>query len=264
VWTFGKLLGTGGFGAVYEVEGRSDLVIKTGKDNSKKDTGLFIEKASYIKLKDPQGDKHGIPQVVDSGKLPKDVKEDDYFIILPRFEISLDDLNKTGGVSTQEGKKVLNDMLTALKHLSNKKYLHLDIKAENIMKKNGRWYLIDYGMAQLFNHTKETTFDPRKIGNGTPWYMARDAHKGRMSRKADLESLIYTLVEMHGYKLPWLRAKKKGENDKDYLQYILESKEEFFANYKDLPIPQEYKTLINYVDKLQPGEDPNYDSLMIK
>lgn len=267
-WTFGKLLGAGGFGAVYEVEGNPNLVIKTGSDALKKgqDSGVFLEKAVYLKLKDHkgEGDKYGIPQIVDSGKLSKEVKANEYFIVMPRFEVSLDDMNQAGTLTPQEQKKVINDVLNALNYLSKKGYLHLDLKAENIMKKNGRWYLIDYGIAERFDQNTETTINHNKAGNGTPWFMARDAHKGLMSRKADLESLVYTLVEMSGHKLPWHREKRKGEKDKDYLQYIFDSKQNFFGTYKDLNLPLYYNTFIEYVDKLQPGTEPKYDALKIK
>jgi serine/threonine protein kinase len=251
-------LATGGFGAVYEVKGDPNLVIKTGSDDLQKgkDSGIYLEKAIYYKLKDSDGDQHGIPQYVDSGKLPM---RNEYFIVLPRFEKSLEDMKKVG-ITDQELKKIVNDILDALKHLSKKKYLHLDIKPENIMRKKGRWYLIDYGLAMNFNN-KETTVDPKKAGNGTPWYMARDAHRGLMSRKADLESLIYTLVEIKGYKIPWHRRKNKNEKEKDYMQYILDSKQEFFNNYHNWNFPQYLNTLIEYVDKLQPGDEPKYDTL---
>ncbi len=230
---------TGGFGAVYEVEGNPNLVIKTGSDTLKKgqDSGVFLEKKVYLKLKDPEG-RDKCPQIVDSGKLPKDVKNNEYFIVMPRFELSLADMNKAGELTHQERRKVLNDMLDALSYLSKKGYLHLDIKAENIMKKDGRWFLIDYGVAERFNQKTETTPNPKKAGNGTPWFMARDAHNGLMSRKADLESLVYTLLEIEGHKFPWCREKRKEEKDKDYLQYIFESKQEFFNTYKDLNLPQ--------------------------
>lgn len=267
-WTFGKLLGTGGFGAVYEVEGNPNLVIKTGSDNLKKgqDSGVFLEKAVYLKLKDPkgEGDKYGIPQMVDSGKLPKEIKANEYFIVMPRFETSLDDMNQASTLTSQDKKKVVNDVLDALNHLSKKGYLHLDLKPENIMRKNGRWYLIDYGIAERFDATTETTINPKKAGNGAAWFMARDAHKGLMSRKADLESLVYTLVEMEGHKLPWRRQKRRDEKDKEYLQDIYESKQEFFDTYKDLNLPWYYNTFIEYVDKLQPGTEPKYDALKIK
>jgi len=252
---------------VYEVEGNPNLVIKTGSDGLKKgqDSGVFLEKAVYLKLKDPdgEGDRYGIPQIVDSGKLPRDVKVNDYFIVMPRFETSLDDLIKKGTMTTRDKKNVINDVLDALNHLSKKRYLHLDIKAENIMRKNGRWYLIDYGIAERFDANTEKTINPKKAGNGTAWYMARDAHKGLMSRKADLESLVYTLVEMEGHKLPWHREKRKGEKDKDYLQYVFESKQNFFDTYENLKLPNYYNAFIQLVDELQPGTEPNYNDLKL-
>ena len=266
-WTFGNLLGTGGFGAVYEVKGEPNLVIKTGRDGLKKnqDSGLFLEKAVYLKIRDKsgeiKGDKRGIPQMVDSGRLPKEVRANDYFIVMPKFETSLDDLHQTGTMTAQDKKKAINDIIEALNHLSDKGYLHLDIKAENIMRKNGRWYLIDYGMAERFDDNTETTPNPKKAGNGTARYMARDAHRGIMSRKNDLESLIYTLVEMEGHELSWHREKRKNEKDKDYLHDVLERKQEFFDTYEDLGLPQYYNTFIEYVDKLQPGTEPKYEAL---
>jgi serine/threonine protein kinase len=185
---------------------------------------------------------------------------------MPRFEISLDDLNKEGTMTTQDKEKVVNDILDALNHLSKKGYIHLDIKAENIMRKNGRWYLIDYGMTERFDDTTETTINPKKAGNGTLWFMSRDAHKGLMSRKADLESLVYIILMMEGHKLPWQREKRKGEKDKDYRQNVFESKQQFFDTYtyKNLNLPQYCNTFIEYVDKLQPGTEPKYEALKFK
>jgi hypothetical protein len=94
--------------------------------------------------------------------------------------------------------------------------------------------------------------------------MARDAHNGLMSRKADLESLVYTLVEMEGHKLPWRREKKKSEKDKDYLQYVLENKQTFFDTYKNLDLPEYCNTFIEHVDNLTPGTEPAYDALKLK
>ena len=264
-WTFGKLLGTGGFGAVYEVEGHPGLVIKTGSDDLKKnqDSGIFSEKAVYLKIRDPNGDKQGIPQVVDSGKLPKDLKND-YFLVIPKFEESLEQLIKREDLDLKTTNKIMNDLLSALKHMAEKGYIHLDIKPENVMLKDGRWYLIDYGVAEKHTIEKETMQDPKKAGNGTPWFMARDAHKGQMSRKADLESLVYTLMQMNKIPLPWFREKAKGEKDIDYTNYILTEKQKFFDDYKKMSIPPSHKTFIECVDKLEPGTSPKYDALKFK
>jgi hypothetical protein len=91
--------------------------------------------------------------------------------------------------------------------------------------------------------------------------MARDAHKGLMSRKADLESLVYVLMELIGQNLPWHREKMRGEKDKEYSEYILNSKHEFFVTYKELNIPQFFISFIEEVDKLEPGTEPDYNAL---
>jgi hypothetical protein len=267
IWKFGKLLGTGGFGDIYAIADNPNLVIKVRNDTlrSTKTSGIYAEKAIYLKIKDEEGDKHGVVQAVESGVLPPDMRKpihDNYFIVLPRFEVSLKEVEST--LTPQEKKKVVNDALDTLKFLSKKCFIHLDIKSENIMKKKGRWFLIDYGIAQRFDHTIETTPNPKKAGDGSPGYMARDAHKGLMSRKADLESLVYLIVEMEGHELPWMRNKKVGENEANYLNDILRLKEKFFRTYKDLHLPQYYNTFIEYVNKLTPGDNPNYDALMIK
>jgi hypothetical protein len=267
IWKFGKLLGTGGFGDIYAIADNPSLVIKVRNDTLqyKKTSGIYLEKAIYLKIKDEEGDKHGVVQVIEGGVLPPDMRKpihDNYFIVLPRFEVSLKEVEST--LTPQEKKKVVNDVLDTLKFLSTKCFIHLDIKSENVMKKKGRWFLIDYGIAQRFDHTIETTPNPKKAGDGSPGYMARDAHKGLMSRKADLESLVYLIVEMEGHELPWMRDKKVGESDVNYLNDILRLKEKFFRTYKDLHLPQYYNTFIEYVNKLTPGDNPNYDALMIK
>jgi hypothetical protein len=259
-WTFGKLLGNGGFGAVYEIVDHPKLVIKTGSHLLKKgqDSGIFLEKAVYIKLKDSEsGDSYGIPQIEDSGKLPSGIRERDYFIVMPKFDVSLEELINTNKIESKS--QVMNDILRSLNYLSKKSYLHLDIKPENIMMKDDHWYLIDYGVAEKFNKDKETTINPKKAGNGTPWYMARDAHKGQMSRKADLESLVYTMLRIEGVSLPWCKEKNKGESDKDYHNFILEEKQKLFNNYKQLNLPVSCNKFIEYVDKLKPGSEPKYN-----
>jgi len=236
------------------------MVIKTGNDKLKKgqDSGVFMERAVYRKINDDTIVNNGIPQIIDSGHFTKENDDKDYFIVMPKFEKSLRDLKNEGSMDDEQCKKVINDVLDTLKHLTEKGYLHLDIKPDNIMFNNGRWYLIDYGIAMRFDEESEKTINKKKVGNGTPFYMARDAHKGRMSRKADLESLIYTMVDLN-CQLPWCRAKNKGETVKDYLEYIFEEKQEFFKNYTKLNLPSYYNAFIDYVDKLQPGDNPIYE-----
>lgn len=256
-WTFGKLMGSGGFGAVYEVEEDDNLIIKTGGDNlpKGKDSGIFLEKSIYSKLKG--GESHGIPEIVDSGRLDKSLmNRDEYFIVMPKFEKSMEDAK----LEAKDVKRAMKSILSSFHYLSQKGYIHLDVKPENIMKRGDDWFLIDYGMAEKYVG-KETKMDPKKIDNGTTWFMARDVHRGRVGRKADLESLVYTLLKTIKGNLPWMRERKPKESEKVYKQFVLEQKVILFARCEELNIEDSFKKFIKHVDEMEPGTDPDYKKI---
>jgi hypothetical protein len=255
-WVFGNLIGTGGFGAVYQEKMNPELVIKTGRyniDGSK--SGIFFEKSVLLKLKDDSiGDLSGIPQLVDSGRLPENIKKD-YFIILPKLEDSLSNIIENRNLDKNTINQLMIQILNSLSYINSKGYIHLDIKPENIMKKRNRWYLIDFGMASCFKD--ETKNDPTKANNGTLWFMSRDAHKGKMSRKCDLESLAFILAILNGETLDWqVKEKKSKENE----NLTFEKKNLFFKNLKKFSlIPSRHKNFIKNVDNFVPGTNPDYE-----
>jgi hypothetical protein len=252
-WSFGNLIGKGGFGAIYQEKSHPDLVIKTGKQNvDKNKSGIFFEKTVLLKLKD-DSDSFGIPQLIDSGKLPANIK-DDYFIVIPKFQDSLENIMKNKKLSFYEINQIMIQILNSLSYMNSKGYIHLDIKPENIMKKDKKWYLIDFGIASNFKD--ETKNDPSKAGNGTLWFMSRDAHRGQMSRKCDLESVVFVLALLDGETLDWQVKLNKTEENK---KLILEKKNEFFENLdKRLLIPIQHKNFMKSVDRFIPGTNPDY------
>jgi hypothetical protein len=264
VWVFGELLGSGGFGAVYQEAKNPGLVIKTAKPGLLKNqtSGVFFEKSVLGKLLGQNGDARGVPQIVDSGRLPDTILANDYFIVLPKFDYSLESLvaplrgtNKS--LAATVGIAFINNVaswvLGALSYINEKGYIHLDVKPDNIMTRNNRWYLIDYGLAFAFSG-KETVIDPRVKNTGTGFFMSRDAHLGRLSRKADLESLVYMLVDLYGVKLPWDVPNFAALDYKE----VSAMKQTFFDTFRQYDIPDAYKTFIENVDKLVPGTPPNY------
>jgi serine/threonine protein kinase len=62
-----------------------------------------------------------------------------------------------------------------LKQLHDFCYVHTDIRPHNIMRFNGKWHLIDYGVAQKFDGGKEFATVKLRI---TPPFGARMAHLG--------------------------------------------------------------------------------------
>jgi serine/threonine protein kinase len=267
-WTFGQLIGTGGFGAIYEVKEDPDLVIKTGNDalKPKQDSGVAVEKAKYIKLKSQYGDENGVPQIVDSGKLPRDIRANDYYIVMPRFEKSFQDVIDQGEVSEEQIKKIVNDILTTLEYLSqpDRQFIHLDIKPENIMLKNGRWFLIDFGLARKFDETSEQVVKSTEAGEGSQRFMSRGAHIGQYGRKSDLESLIYSMLSAWKSKSPyWFREKGKKETIREFNNFIITEKRKVFDNVDKLDIPNSFKSFIKKVNDIIPGDSPDYEDLKI-
>jgi len=263
VWTFGQLLGSGGFGAVYQENKNPGLVIKTGRPGllQNQTSGVFFEKSVLGKLLGSDGDSRGVPQIIDSGKLPNTIITNDYFIILPKFDYSLED--SMFKIDSQYAKltpvlvnNVMSSILNALSYINEKGYLHLDVKPANIMTRNNRWYLIDYGLAYAYRG-KENKIDPRVKNTGTAWYMSRDVHKGRLSRKCDLESLVFMLMELDKVKVPW---SAKGVALQDY-ELLSSLKQSFFDTYQQYNIPDLHKKFVETVNKLVPGSAPDYSFL---
>ena len=96
---------------------------------------------------------------------------------------------------------------------------------------------------------------------GTALFASINAHKGRnLSRRDDLESLIYSLIYMICGTLPWKNIKLK--NKKERHQIIMHMKEELCHNAKTLKdsdsVPIEILKMLAYVTHLKFNEEPNY------
>jgi serine/threonine protein kinase len=280
-WTIGNLIGSGGFGIIYDVVKnlnnkqfddplQVEYVIKLEKN--KPGVGLYFETSVYRKLK-----SDGALKMIDSGKLTRlttlwksseestvslEKNEEYYYLILPKFETTLSQKIEQG-MSLEEKNNVINDILNRLKFINSKGYVHLDVKPDNIMLFKNEWYLIDFGIS--YNYIDKEILNKKHAGNGTPLYMSRDMHVGLVSRKADLESLIYVLFKMNNIQLPWVRNQKKKEKKETIMNWILEQKENFMKTYRNLPIPQSHKNFIEKVNAIKINKNnPDYDNLKIK
>ncbi len=263
-WTVGNILGSGGYGGVYEVEEDENLVIKLGDPFAKFDSGIFCERNLYQRIK---GDNKGIPKLADFGTLQIEGKKE-YFIVLPKYKMDLISFCEKNDPKTFE-KKFVNQMLENLKTLSSHMILHRDIKPGNIMvDSNDNFILVDFGIGKRITVEKEMLVDGKYAGEGTPRYRAREAEIGQYSRKGDLEALLYTLIELNGFSL--FRDMRKNETEKEYYQYLYDEKKKFFENYKDSEFmtnvenKEYYTRLVESIINLEPGTTPDFDSLKME
>lgn len=243
-WTFGNLINKGSFGNIYTEHSDKNNIIKTGK------ASVWFEASVLRKLKS-KSDNH-IPKIIDSGKLLSLGLNDTYFIVMLNYGESLHSMLMVNRLSQELLISMMIDVLFALDYLSSEKYMHLDVNPKNIVFDDNKksWYLIDFGLAKNFRDGKFEK-DKKYVNHGTPLYMARDAHRGIMSRKCDLESLAYTMIVAKGIHLQWEQTKNK--------KTLLIQKNAFFKNNVYLlKLPKYQETYIQEVDLLEPNENPDY------
>ncbi|VDM96486.1 unnamed protein product [Thelazia callipaeda] len=108
-------------------------------------------------------------------------------------------------------------MLHRLQILHSSGFVHRDVKPDNYLMGIGddeeKCYLIDYGLAQRYISDDEArihiAFEKERRLIGTTTYASINSHKGyTLSRRDDLESLGYILIEFINRSLPWIREQK--------------------------------------------------------
>lgn len=142
-----------------------------------------------------------------------------------------------------------------------------DIRREAILSQsNGQVYLLDYGLASKFldsngNH-KDFGMDARKAHDGTLEYSSRDSHIGAHSRRSDLETLGYNLLDWLTGTLPWKTTEVLAEPD---LVHAL--KKNFMSDVKLLLktcfktefYPHFMEKYLQYITSLDFAEKPDYE-----
>lgn len=135
-----------------------------------------------------------------------------------------------------------------------------------LSQSNGQVYLLDYGLASKFLDSdgkhKEFGMDARKAHDGTLEYSSRDSHIGAHSRRSDLETLGYNLLDWLTGTLPWKTTEVLAEPD---LVHVL--KKNFMNDIKLLLktcfktefYPQFMEKYLEYVTSLDFTEKPDYD-----
>lgn len=112
---------------------------------------------------------------------------------------NLDDyISQCGKLSENQAIKYVKQIAIALKHLHDKKMLHLDLKPKNIMRsKEDKLYLIDFGLSKQYNNNNapETS---TSIELGTPGYapIEQANFKGEFAPTLDIYALGATLYKM--------------------------------------------------------------------
>jgi len=129
---------------------------------------------------------------------------------------NLRNIEKEGALSLKDGIALTKQLLEIIVQMENKHVVHRDIKPENILKsKDGKWYLIDFGIARALN-LNSLTMTEVQVGPHTPGYAAPELFqysKKDIDSRADLFSLGVVVFEALTQKHPFLKGDELNANE---------------------------------------------------
>jgi vaccinia related kinase len=281
-WRLGKLIDDGGFGEVYlassniyePVNSDAQYIVKLEPyDNGSLTTEIncyrrMAESAMMDEWKVSRNLKHlGLSRYMGSGSRVY-THQKYIFLVLERHGQDLERLFAESGRFPVKTVCYLGiQILDILEYIHNHGYVHADIKAPNLLLGNSKdkencVHLINFGLARryLYGHGVHNMYvhDEHKAHTGTLRYLSRDAHVGTFSRRGDLESLGYNMLQWLCGTLPW--------QDKQVSQYNYYQKKNFMFNMKLLirrcfPTSEPPGMLIQYLEyvaNLDFETEPNY------
>ena len=235
------------------------VVVKTSTDESK--DKYILQEYEFLKILQ-RGNVRGIPKIG-----PSFVYNERQSFIVEKFGKDLFELkDKTTWYkfSLETTLKVALQVLQILKHVHDCGILHNDIKPENLMtglSDKNTIYLIDFGFSTFYiKDGKHVADEHIGTSNGTLLYKSINSIKMRnLSRKDDLESLAYNLVELMTGKLPWdeiVYDDNLSEEEKN--EPVIKCKEKS-AEEICTGMPKEFADFLQEVRNLKFDQKPEYD-----
>jgi len=287
-WKIGKSIGLGGFGEIYSaalLDGKSlseeEYVVKVEPHSN---GPLFVELHFYCRATKREDldafsatrkIKHlGVPDLKGHGSFTYRNKKL-RFIVMPRYGTDLQtvlDKQKTA-LSLENTSSIAIQVIDSLEYLHSMGYVHKDLKGNNMIFSrdqkgvNDKIFLVDYGLASRYMHMGiHRPFEPdmRSAHEGTLEYVSRDGHLGCVSRRGDMECLLYVIIEWLGGHLPW----DTDTDDRLKPDTIQKMKIDAFHDvkgflthkaFKDQTYPQLVEDLMNLVKRLRFEEAPDYN-----
>mmetsp|Transcript_4867 Transcript_4867/g.8866 ORF Transcript_4867/g.8866 Transcript_4867/m.8866 type:complete len:527 (-) Transcript_4867:883-2463(-) len=258
-WKLTSKIGQGAFGETYggydmnNPEGQQ-VAIKVERWDNKK----IVLKLEVMALKKLQPSPY-VVRYISSGR------QDDFnFLVMERLGENLAELRKKtacGFFSLGTTLKLGVQMLEAIEECHNLSYIHRDIKPSNFVigkteEKRRRCFLIDFGLARKYRITGGVIRPARKSAGfrGTARYASVHSHQSKeLSRRDDLWSLFYVLIEFASGSLPWRRVKDKDQ--------IGELKEKYTNRDLVKNLPRSFGFFMEHLQGLDYPTNPDYSYL---
>lgn len=157
-------------------------------------------------------------------------------------------------------------VIERLRVIHDASLLHRDVKPANFVigDDEATVYAIDFGLAKRYRDPVthvHIPFREKKHMLGTPRYVSINTHLGiEQSRRDDLESVGYMLVQLYQGRLPWQGA--KGVTTAEKYAKILEGKLNTMVDVLCAGMPAEFVRYFEYVRSLRFSSKPDYDYII--
>lgn len=240
-----KKLGEGAFGKVFECQIIKNDLNAAIKIQSKNLPNILKNEAKIYKLL--QG-VYGVPKLYNLGVF------DSYnYLVIEKYNNTIENVE----LSFEKLIFYFKEAINIIKNIHDKGLVHRDIKPENLMlDKDGNINFIDFGLSKLIiSNLLHISFKDGKSLIGTAKFCSVNSHKGyELSRRDDIESLIYTFAFLKNKNLPWDCDDCDGEK-KEIQERILNKKNQLNLEFNWLEI----NYLLLYIKTVKFEEQPNYN-----
>ncbi|ULU11122.1 hypothetical protein L3Y34_014960 [Caenorhabditis briggsae] len=286
-WTVVKRLGSGGFGAVYEV-----FEMKDSKKKYAMKTEATIGPIEHLRLKVEYQVMEAITKAKNNGKKKpslgsrrtafyshfvdlvdrgQSIQLRCKFIVMSLVGPSLEDIRKKYSIKLHEGitpYQIAMQTLDAIEDLHSLGYIHRDMKPANFAVGFGPTeptvFMLDFGIARSFldPKTKKHKLPRTKVRFfGTAWYASRDGMKGKdQGRKDDIECWYYTLRNIFDPEdgIPWKEYRKDAKKMLAAKQRIFDTKH--LTNEK-FHFFEGFNLILVHIDEMYFSACPDYEHI---
>lgn len=216
-----EVIAIGKYATVYEAKDDTDRSFTIKMSHSTSVAPLRDEPSIYYQL--TQNRKSGFPALYLKGKY----KQRQYLVLDPLGETLARKLEKyPHGFSRKTVFMLAIRLITYVESLHSLGYVHRNIRPENILvgckkcNEHNDVYLIGFVNAAKFRTQLGYHFPEKKVlhhGELSRPFMATAMHRRpQMSRKDDLESIVFVLIFLFRKTLPWIsRAPSMGTDSLD-------------------------------------------------
>ena len=163
-------------------------------------------------------------------------------------------------LSLSSGLRAVMLVLKGLRHMHEKGFVHRDLKPSNILLRMSRenpLALIDFGLARVYIDRKTGEhLEPRQHPGfrGTAIYASPNAHRRKeLSRRDDMISWFYMVIDLCGGGLPWKVVKSKVD--------MMHMKSSMSMRRLGERISPQFVAIWDLIDAMEYETEPAYDEI---